>query len=193
MHYVYRLRVSLSMAYTLPSLRLFNPSGSAFSSTKFSATLHAASFSNQTSRLTSNSMSQPAATDSSTLSTPEVAPSPPDDADVMVQYVVLRRDLIDTWPLGSVVTQGCHASVSAVWSNKEDPVTIDYCSPDKIDSMHKVRFWFSIFFFFSLTICFLGCEINLFNFRVSNSTHSHWNSWYSSFVIVMRFGAYALS
>ncbi|KAL5074229.1 hypothetical protein RYX36_013213 [Vicia faba] len=128
------------MAYTLPSLRLFNPSGShlTFSSTKLSATLHAASFSNQTSRVTSNSMSQPAAMDSSTLSTPEVASSPPDNANVVVQYVVLRRDLIDTWPLGSVVTQGCHASVSAVWSNKDDPVTIDYCSPDKIDSMHKV-------------------------------------------------------
>ena len=34
--------------------------------------------------------------------------------DVVVQYVVLRRDLIDSWPLGSVVTQGCHASVAAI-------------------------------------------------------------------------------
>ncbi|GAU49970.1 hypothetical protein TSUD_307250 [Trifolium subterraneum] len=128
------------MAYTIPSLRLFNPSVSsfAFSTTKFTVTLQAASFSNRTSRLTSNSMSQPAATDSSTLSTPNDAPSPSENADVVVQYVVLRRDLIDSWPLGSVVTQGCHASVSAVWSNKDDPITIDYCSPDKIDSMHKV-------------------------------------------------------
>ncbi|KAK2392267.1 hypothetical protein P8452_29203 [Trifolium repens] len=128
------------MAYTIPSLRLFNPSGSnfAFSTTKFTVTLHAASFSNRTSRLTSNSMSQPATTDSSTLSTSNDAPSPSENADVVVQYVVLRRDLIDSWPLGSVVTQGCHASVSAVWSNKDDPITIDYCSPDKIDSMHKV-------------------------------------------------------
>jgi hypothetical protein len=86
-------------------------------------------------------MSQPAATDSSTLSTRNDAPSPSENADVVVQYMVLRRDLIDTWPLGSVVTQGCHASVSAVWSNKDDPITIDYCSPDKIDSMHKVSFF----------------------------------------------------
>uniref|UniRef100_A0A2C9W4S7 peptidyl-tRNA hydrolase n=1 Tax=Manihot esculenta TaxID=3983 RepID=A0A2C9W4S7_MANES len=57
--------------------------------------------------------------------------------DVVVQYVVLRRDLIETWPLGSVVTQGCHASVSAIWSNKEDPHTLQYCSPENIDSMHK--------------------------------------------------------
>lgn len=64
--------------------------------------------------------------------------SKPEIADVLVQYVVLRRDLIDTWPLGSVVTQGCHASVSAVWSNKDDPHTVDYCSPQKLDSMHKV-------------------------------------------------------
>ncbi|KAB2077659.1 hypothetical protein ES319_A06G114200v1 [Gossypium barbadense] len=37
---------------------------------------------------------------------------PPTDDDVLLQYVVLRRDLIDKWPLGSVVTQGCHASVT---------------------------------------------------------------------------------
>ncbi|XP_031373424.1 putative peptidyl-tRNA hydrolase PTRHD1 [Punica granatum] len=58
--------------------------------------------------------------------------------DVIVQYVVLRRDLIGTWPLGSLVTQGCHASVSAVWEHRDDPLTVEYCSPDKIDSMHKV-------------------------------------------------------
>ncbi|KAK9266060.1 hypothetical protein L1049_021465 [Liquidambar formosana] len=61
-----------------------------------------------------------------------------ENADVLVQYVVLRRDLIDTWPLGSVVTQGCHASVSAIWTHKDDPHTVEYCSPGNIDSMHKV-------------------------------------------------------
>ena len=112
--------VSLSMACGIP-LRL-----SAFPSTTIRATLphlHAPSISSRPSPLSSNSMSQPATTN---------------HADVVVQYVVLRRDLIDTWPLGSVVTQGCHASVSAVWFNKDDPFTVDYCSPDKIDSMHKV-------------------------------------------------------
>ncbi|KAJ8628920.1 hypothetical protein MRB53_022243 [Persea americana] len=48
-----------------------------------------------------------------------------DFTDALVQYVVLRRDLIDTWPLGSVVTQGCHASVAAFWSNRDDPLTLD--------------------------------------------------------------------
>lgn len=61
-----------------------------------------------------------------------------ENLDVLVQYVVLRRDLIDTWPLGSVVTQGCHASVFAIWSHKDDPHTAEYCSPQNIDSMHKV-------------------------------------------------------
>ncbi|KAK6158666.1 hypothetical protein DH2020_005980 [Rehmannia glutinosa] len=59
-------------------------------------------------------------------------------ADILVQYVVLRRDLIDTWPLGSVVTQGCHASVAAIWLHKDDPDTLQYCSASNLDSMHKV-------------------------------------------------------
>nr|XP_043607525.1 putative peptidyl-tRNA hydrolase PTRHD1 [Erigeron canadensis] len=70
--------------------------------------------------------------------TTDTAAEVPTTSDVVVQYVVLRRDLIDTWPLGSVVTQGCHASVSAIWTHKDDPHTIEYCSPDNIDSMHKV-------------------------------------------------------
>ncbi|XP_075518134.1 uncharacterized protein LOC142552289 [Primulina tabacum] len=59
-------------------------------------------------------------------------------AEMVVQYVVLRRDLIDSWPLGSIVTQGCHASVAAIWAHKDDPDTLLYCSPPNIDSMHKV-------------------------------------------------------
>lgn len=58
--------------------------------------------------------------------------------DMVVQYVVLRRDLIDAWPLGSVVTQGCHASVAAIWIHKDDPDTLLYCSASNLDSMHKV-------------------------------------------------------
>ncbi|KAK8706664.1 hypothetical protein V6N13_057743 [Hibiscus sabdariffa] len=68
-------------------------------------------------------------------------PTAGSNGDVLVQYVVLRRDLIDAWPLGSVVTQGCHASVSAIWSHKDDPHTLQYCSPQNIDSMHKFCFW----------------------------------------------------
>ncbi|CAN1185083.1 Putative peptidyl-tRNA hydrolase PTRHD1 [Linum perenne] len=71
-------------------------------------------------------------------SNPEKNESSSGEEDVVVQYVVLRRDLIDTWPMGSVVTQGCHAAVAAIWSNKDDDHTIRYCGPEKIDSMHKV-------------------------------------------------------
>ncbi|CAL5015034.1 unnamed protein product [Urochloa decumbens] len=58
--------------------------------------------------------------------------------DVLVQYVVLRRDLADAWPMGSVVTQGCHAAVAAVWEHREHPDTAAYCGPDNLDRMHKV-------------------------------------------------------
>ncbi|OMO86116.1 Peptidyl-tRNA hydrolase, PTH2 [Corchorus capsularis] len=76
---------------------------------------------------------------SSSMSQPSSEPTGAENKDdVLVQYVVLRRDLIDTWPLGSVVTQGCHASVSAIWAHKDDPHTLQYCSPQNIDSMHKV-------------------------------------------------------
>ncbi|GAA0170428.1 hypothetical protein Leryth_020793 [Lithospermum erythrorhizon] len=76
----------------------------------------------------------------STMEPPSAATTTPDSGqqapDPLVQYVVLRRDLIDTWPLGSVVTQGCHASVAAIWAHKDDPHTHQYCL--NIDSMHKV-------------------------------------------------------
>lgn len=84
------------------------------------------------SRLRTNSMSQPASEANLDISESKIP-------DVLVQYVVLRRDLIDTWPLGSVVAQGCHASVSAIWSHKDDPHTLQYCGPENIDSMHKVK------------------------------------------------------
>lgn len=103
------------------------------------------------SRLRTNSMSQLASEanpDTSEFKTP----------DVLVQYVVLRRDLIDTWPLGSVVTQGCHASVSAIWSHKDDPHTLRYCSPENIDSMHKVKVQA---FFVALCIHFWSILVNL--------------------------------
>ncbi|XP_024031680.1 uncharacterized protein LOC21402761 isoform X2 [Morus notabilis] len=90
----------------------------------------------QLSRLGPIFMSQPAA-DSSAVPSSQDGAEKADGSDVLVQYVVLRRDLIDTWPLGSVVTQGCHASVAAVWLSREDPHTVQYCSPDNIDSMHK--------------------------------------------------------
>uniref|UniRef100_M8BR99 peptidyl-tRNA hydrolase n=1 Tax=Aegilops tauschii TaxID=37682 RepID=M8BR99_AEGTA len=87
---------------------------------------------------------------SAAASTPDAAPSPAAAApaavgeearkeaeDVVVQYVVLRRDLADAWPLGSVVAQGCHAAVAAVWAHRDHPDTAAYCAPGNLDSMHK--------------------------------------------------------
>jgi len=60
--------------------------------------------------------------------------------DPVVQYIVLRKDLVDTmkWPLGSVISQGCHAAVAAIWIHKDDPVTAEYCGTANLDNMHKV-------------------------------------------------------
>ena len=85
---------------------------------------------------TASSMSQLTSETDASRTNDENSAEKPDD--VVVQYVVLRRDLIDSWPLGSVVTQGCHASVAAIWSFRDDPVTLQYCDPQHIDSMHKV-------------------------------------------------------
>jgi len=67
-------------------------------------------------------------------------------SEVLLQYVVLRRDLWDVkgddgsatpWPLGAVVAQGCHASTAALWLSKDDEETIAYCGEDNLDHMHK--------------------------------------------------------
>ncbi|PKU69091.1 hypothetical protein MA16_Dca002361 [Dendrobium catenatum] len=81
------------------------------------------------------------------MNTSAVAPmassSPSSDAakepgDLLVQYVVLRRDLIDEWPLGSTVTQGCHAAVAAIWDHRDRIDTAAYLSASNLDSMNKV-------------------------------------------------------
>ena len=58
--------------------------------------------------------------------------------DVIAQYVVIRKDLVDSlkWPLGSVLAQACHAAVAPVWIFRDHPDTIQYC--DKLDSMTTV-------------------------------------------------------
>lgn len=60
--------------------------------------------------------------------------------DPIVQYIVLRRDLWTDqgWPLGPLIAQACHASVAALWLNREDDVAQAYVAPDSLDHMHKV-------------------------------------------------------
>jgi hypothetical protein len=48
-----------------------------------------------------------------------------------------KSQLCYVWPLGSVVAQGCHAAVAAVWAHREHPDTAAYCGPDNLDRMHK--------------------------------------------------------
>lgn len=72
---------------------------------------------------------------------PAAAPEPASKAeDPIVQYIILRRDLWadQGWPLGPLIAQACHASVAALWLNREDEVAQSYVAPDSLDHMHKV-------------------------------------------------------
>ncbi|GAQ89202.1 Peptidyl-tRNA hydrolase II (PTH2) family protein [Klebsormidium nitens] len=62
------------------------------------------------------------------------------DDSPIVQYLVIRKDLVEVekWPLGALLAQASHAAVAAVWLNREDPATIEYCSGTNLDNMHKV-------------------------------------------------------
>lgn len=67
------------------------------------------------------------------------------NSDVLLQYIVLRKDLWKvssdsggvSWPLGAVVAQGCHAATAALWMSREEEYTRAYCSEDNLDHMHK--------------------------------------------------------
>lgn len=84
-------------------------------------------------------MSNPLTSSSASSSSPSTAetgvPAPPSD-DPAVQYVVVRRDLLETWPVGSVIAQAIHASVSAIWESRDDSVTHSYCTQDGNNSMN---------------------------------------------------------
>lgn len=60
-------------------------------------------------------------------------------SDDLIWYVVLRRDLIHKWPLGRILTQIGHASFYAFCPNREDPLTVQSCSPENINSIHQVN------------------------------------------------------
>ena len=60
--------------------------------------------------------------------------------DTLVQFVVIRRDLLKTmeWPVGSVIAQACHACLAVTWEHREDADVAKYLAPENIASMHKV-------------------------------------------------------
>lgn len=59
-----------------------------------------------------------------TMST--ASPTPPQDP--IVQYILVRRDLLSTWTTGSIIAQAVHASVAAIWSSRSQPHTLLYCN-----------------------------------------------------------------
>jgi hypothetical protein len=73
-------------------------------------------------------------------SAPNASTPPSEGEDVIVQAVVVRRDLLSTmeWPVGSVIAQACHACLAVAWEHREDACVADYLAAGKINSMHKV-------------------------------------------------------
>ena len=53
-----------------------------------------------------------------------------------VQYVVLRTDLVKTWPTGAFVAQACHASTAALLKFYDDENTKAYASD--LENMTKI-------------------------------------------------------
>lgn len=54
----------------------------------------------------------------------------------LVQYIAIRGDLIDKWPLGAIIAQACHASSAVLHIFKDDATTQQYL--EDLDRMHKV-------------------------------------------------------
>lgn len=57
--------------------------------------------------------------------------------DPLIQYAVIRNDL--GWPLGAIVSQGCHATNAAIAEGlrNNDAETQAYLSPENLPHMHK--------------------------------------------------------
>lgn len=120
----FRLPFPLPVAATLPNAALLLPASTRVSLRQI------------TQGASMNAAAASSAPDAAAAATGEEGAK--EAVDVLVQYVVLRRDLADAWPVGSVVAQGCHAAVAAVWAHRDHPDTAAYCAPDNLDRMHKV-------------------------------------------------------
>mmetsp|Transcript_21027 Transcript_21027/g.31354 ORF Transcript_21027/g.31354 Transcript_21027/m.31354 type:complete len:129 (+) Transcript_21027:817-1203(+) len=58
-------------------------------------------------------------------------------SDTVVQYVVVRRDLLKKgWGTGPLMAQACHASTAALWLSRNTKWTASYTND--LDNMHKV-------------------------------------------------------
>lgn len=54
----------------------------------------------------------------------------------LVQYIAVRGDLIDKWPVGAIIAQACHASTAVLHLFRDDTYTVQYLAD--VDRMHKV-------------------------------------------------------
>ncbi|XP_064383490.1 putative peptidyl-tRNA hydrolase PTRHD1 isoform X2 [Halichondria panicea] len=57
-------------------------------------------------------------------------------ASVLVQYIAVRGDLAEKWPMGAIIAQACHAATAVMHVFKDDPNTVQYLSD--LDRMHKI-------------------------------------------------------
>ena len=49
-------------------------------------------------------------------------------SDKIVQYIVIRKDVVHRWPLGATVAQGCHAAAAAIAKSISSETTQSYLS-----------------------------------------------------------------
>lgn len=61
------------------------------------------------------------------------------EPQILVQYLVLRKDLSQapfSWPAGAVVAQACHAATAALHVHRDHPHTVAYLQG--LERMRKV-------------------------------------------------------
>jgi peptidyl-tRNA hydrolase len=70
----------------------------------------------------------------------ESPPQPSDSSDVLVQYVVMRGDLIKAhkWNVGGLIANGSHACVAVICEHMADAEVKAYIDPTAATQMHKV-------------------------------------------------------
>ncbi|EFC40785.1 predicted protein [Naegleria gruberi] len=77
-------------------------------------------------------------------SEPQLPPQANATIDTIVQYIVIRRDLMQppySYAIGSIVSQGSHASVSIISESlliDKDPITLNYVDANAIHQMHTI-------------------------------------------------------
>ena len=63
--------------------------------------------------------------------------------DTIIQYIVIRKDLMDppySYAIGSIVSQGSHSSVAVISESilAQDEITLKYVNPNASSQMHTI-------------------------------------------------------